>query len=105
MTYPYYMRETRVTGPASVKFYDSGMTLPDPSMVSPTGLRLALSQAVSHLYFLQPHALILSHIEGRPLSDYHSARSYERATLLYFGGSSPGKDLQECQQDTELLRL
>jgi len=104
MSYPYYQRDTNVCGPASIKFYDAGMVITDPSMVCPAGLRLRLSQAVSHLYFLRPHALILSQIEGRPLSDYHNSRAYKQATLLYFGGSTPGQDLRECLQDIEFQR-
>ncbi len=104
MSYPYYQRDTHVVGPASAKYYDDRITLSDPAMVCPAGLRSRLSQAVSHLYFLRPHALILSQIEGRPLSDYHNRRAYRQASLLYFGGSTPGHDLRECLNDIELQR-
>ncbi len=98
MTYPYFQRDTRVMGPASRVFYDYGLDLADPNMVCQPGLRLQLSKAVSHLFFLRPHALILSHIESKPLSDYYSSELYDRAQLLYFGGSSPGQDLRRCMR-------
>jgi hypothetical protein len=104
MTYPYYQRNRRVSGPASLVYYDADIALPDPDMICEPGLRLKISRAVSHLYFLHPHALILSHIESRPLSDYYSSRSYNQAQLLYFGGSSPGRDLHDCMEAVRLLR-
>jgi hypothetical protein len=104
MTYPYFQRTTHAMGPASQVFYDSGITLADPDMTCQPGLRLQLSKAVSHLYFLHPHALILSQIESKPLSCYYSPKLYEKAQLLYFGGSSPGQDLLRCMQAVDLLR-
>jgi hypothetical protein len=98
MAYPYFRRSERLTGPASRKFYDHGMFIPDPKMRCLPGLRAKLSQAVSHLFFLQPHALIISQIENRPLSDYYSHQAYQNARFLYFGGSNPGRDLMECKQ-------
>ncbi len=69
MSYPYYQRVERVTGPACVRYYDHNMTLPDPDMRCEPGLRLQLSKAVSHLYFVQPHSIILSQIESRGLGN------------------------------------
>ncbi len=105
LTYPYFQRTTRAPGPASRTLYDVGFVLPDPEMICQDGLRLKISQAVSHLFFLKPHALILSHIESRPLSDYFSRTAYDRAQLLYFGGSSPGVNLVQCQRAIHNLRL
>jgi hypothetical protein len=96
MSYPYYQRDERVTGPACVRYYDHNMVLPDPDMRCEPGLRLQLSKAVSHLYFVQPHSIILSQIESRPLRDYHCPSAYQQASMLYFGGSSPRKDLHDC---------
>jgi hypothetical protein len=104
MTYPYSHRTERISGPASRVLYDSGVRLRDPNMACRPGLRLEISKAVSHLYFLHPHAIILSHIESRPLADYYSHKSYEDARYLYFGGSSPGADLQNCLQAVYALR-
>ncbi len=104
MTYPYFQRTTRTPGPASRTLYDLGIVLPDPEMVCRDGLRLEISQAVSHLFFLKPHALILSHIESRPLSDYFSREAYDRANMLYISGSSPGLDLVNCQRTVLNLR-
>jgi hypothetical protein len=96
MTYPYFQRTSRKPGPASRTLYETCYPLPDPEMICRAGLRIEFSRAVSHLYFLKPHALILSHIEAKPLSDYFSREAYDRAQLLYFGGSSPGQDLANC---------
>jgi hypothetical protein len=73
-------------------------------MRCPAGLRVKLSQAVSLLYFLTPHALIFSQIENKPLYDYFDRSSYDRARLLYFGGSSPGLDLKNCLRSIDHLR-
>ncbi len=105
MTYPYFHRTRRAVGPASQVLYDTGLSLSNPDMVCQPGLRLQLSKAVSHLYFLHPHALILSEIELKPLSSYYSSKLYDQAQLLYFGGSSPGQDLRRCMQNVDLLRL
>jgi hypothetical protein len=104
MSYPYYHRANRIIGPASHKYYDERMVVTDPAMASPPNFRAKISRAVSHLYFVQPHSVIRSQIENRPLSDYYSSKLYEQATLLYFGGSTPGQDLRECMQDVERSR-
>ncbi len=104
MAYPYFQRSTRAPGPASRTLYDVGIILNDPEMVCRAGLRNELSRALSHLYFLHPHALILSQIQSRPLSDYFSKTKYDRANLLYFGGSTPGQDLANCHSAVNNLR-
>jgi hypothetical protein len=96
MSYPYYSRDDRVIGPAHARYYDHRMIISDHSMVCEAGLRYKLSKAVSHLYFLRPHSIILSQIEARPLNEYHDPSAYRNSSLLYFGGSSPGKDLRDC---------
>ncbi len=104
MTYPYFQRTERTPGPASRVLYDTGVMLTDPEMICRPGFRLEMSKAVSNLYFLQPHAIVLSQIESRPLTDYYSPQSYEHARYLYFGGSSPGQDLHSCLQAISSLR-
>jgi hypothetical protein len=96
MSYPYRNRGYRTLGPASVKYYDHNLTLTEQTMRCEPGLRLKLSEAVSHLYFLRPHSIILSQIEGQPLSAYHNPSAYSLASLLYLGGSTPGRDLHNC---------
>ncbi len=105
MCYPYFHRENSIVGPATHKFYDHKLTITNPSMVCERGLRSKLSSAVSYLYFLKPHALILSQIESKPLTDYFDPQAYHQAQLLYFGGSTPGKDLLECLTSIRNLRI
>jgi hypothetical protein len=70
----------------------------------PTEFRAELSQAFSSLYFLGPHALIHSVIEGRPLDHYFSQAAYQEASQLYFGADTPQKDLDHCQHLISLSR-
>ncbi len=96
MSYPYFTRNTHVLGPAIARYYDRLLTISDPVMRCEPGLRYKLSKAVSHLFFLQPHSIILTQVEAQPLSAYHNPDAYSLAKLLYFGGSDPGKDLHNC---------
>jgi hypothetical protein len=96
MSYPYFTRENRIIGPACARYYDHHMVLDDQSMICEPDLRNKLSKAVSHLYFLHPHSIIVSQVEARPLIEYYDQTAYRNASLLYFGGSSPGRDLRNC---------
>ena len=55
----------------------------------PADFRRELSEAFSLLYFLRPHSLILSAIEGQPLSTYVDQTAYDEACMLYVGNDSP----------------
>ena len=70
----------------------------------PTEFRAELSHAFSSLYFLSPHALIHSVIEGHPLDHYFSQAAYQEASQLYFGNDTPQRDLDRCHHLVSLSR-
>jgi hypothetical protein len=70
----------------------------------PPEFRAELSMAFSSLYFLGPHALVHSVVEGYPLDHYFSQAAYQEASQLYFGNDTPQKDLDHCQHLVGLSR-
>jgi len=56
-------------------------------------MRAELSQAFSIVFHLKPHAVVLSHIEQRPLTDYLDHEAYALSQSFYPGTRSPVVDM------------
>ncbi len=81
-------------GPASQVYYGVPPTLrTTPELNVPPKLRAELSQAFSIVFHLKPHAVVLSHIEQRPLADYLDHETYALLQSFYSGGRSPVIDM------------
>jgi len=91
---PYELSLPRPSGPASRVFYRVPRypTIQDPDLDFPEHVRRGLSAAFSLVHFLQPHAIVHSRVEGRPLAHYVDCDGYRRASLLYSGSDSPISD-------------
>ena len=90
----------RPVGPASQIYYrvTDSVLRTDQHMDFPASFRRELSAAFSAFYFLHPHAIVLSQIENRPLSDYLDMQAYDRASLLYGQVGSAVQDQQRSLQ-------
>ncbi len=81
-------------GPASRTYYQvpvSHRHLPDLNY--PASFRSELSLAFSRAYLLQPHAIVLSYLENRPLAQYVDPHAYALADLCYTRPMSPATDM------------
>ncbi len=88
----------RSSGPASqtffdVSFWDIGL---DPALDYPKSFRNEISLAHSDLFFLKPHALVLSVIEDRDPLDYFDLSKYQQACQTYPNNTCPLDDLDRC---------
>ncbi len=88
----------RDPGPASVSYFkvrpsDRGL---DPMLDYPAEFRNELSLAHSDLFFLKPHALVLSVIEDRDVLDYFDPQKYLQACQTYPNNTCPLADLDRC---------
>jgi hypothetical protein len=88
----------RESGPASETYFsvsvdDLGI---DPALDYPKTFRNELSLAHSELFFLKPHALVLSCIEDRDVLEYFDPVKYQTACLTYPNNTCPLADLDRC---------
>ncbi len=88
-------------GPASKTLYSLPPHLVSkyPEINHPAELRAELSLAYSRVHFLKPHAIVMSHLEDKPLSDYADGEAVNAASLLYTYPRSPIKDLLKTQAE------
>ncbi len=93
------------SGPASKTLYKLPAHLVDiyPEAAHPSELRAELSLAYSRVHFLQPHAIVRSFLEERPLSSYADPEAYRVASLLYVAPQSPSTDRLRTQ--TEVISI
>ncbi len=92
-------------GPASRTYYDVPpypRQLPDLNY--PAHFRAELSLAFSKAYHLKPHAIILSHLENRPIAYYFDAEAYALSSSYYTAPRSPGSDALNTKADIVACR-
>jgi len=88
----------RSPGPASRTLFDvrpSEQGL-DSRLDYPSSFRNELSLAHSDLFFLKPHALVLSTIEDVDVLEYFDPDKYQRACNMYPNNTCPLDDLDRC---------
>ncbi len=88
----------REVGPASrtvfdVKPSEQGL---DPRLDYPASFRNELSLAHSELFFLKPHALLMSAVEDVDVLEYFDIVKYRRACEVYPNNTCPLDDLDRC---------
>jgi hypothetical protein len=87
-------RSSIAPGPASRTYYDVPPALRNlPDLNLPAKFRAELSQAFSTVLHLKPHAVVLSHIEQRSLTDYLDHDNYALSQSHYSGIQSPVIDM------------
>lgn len=88
----------RESGPASETYFsvsvaDHGL---DPALDYPKTFRNELSLAHSDLFFLKPHALVLSCLEDKDVLEYFDPLKYQAARRTYPNNTCPLEDLDRC---------
>ncbi len=84
-------------GPASKTLFDVGQNRGlDPQLDYPSCFRNELSIAHSNLFFLKPHALVLSSIEDKDVLEYFDPIKYLQACEVYPNNTCPLDDLDRC---------
>ena len=86
------------SGPARETFFsvpveNQGL---DQALDYPKSFRNELSLAHSDLFFLKPHALVLSALEDRDALEYFDPIKYQQACLTYPNNTCPLDDLDRC---------
>jgi hypothetical protein len=86
-------------GPASMTMYrvSTRQARLQPQMVADPIFRHELSEAFCGLYFLQPHSIVISRLERRPLVSFVSRPLYASAIPLYASCQGPHQDFERCQ--------
>jgi hypothetical protein len=84
-------------GPASATFFSidhlQGL---DPKLDYPPSFRNELSLAHSELFFLRPHALVMSSLEDKDALEYFDPKKYQQACDVYPNNACPLDDLDRC---------
>ncbi len=93
------------TGPASHKYYSVPARYQDsPDLNFSSKFRAEFSHAFSQAYLLAPHAIVHSHLEGKPLSDYIDHTAFALACSYYVMGGSPIADILNTEDEVEANR-
>jgi len=92
-------------GPASATYYEVPPILQDrPGLNLPAKFRSELSLAFSKAYHFKPHALILSYLEGKCLSEYDDHDAYALSEAFYQYPRSPVIDALNTRADVVASR-
>ncbi len=101
------MRVSQGIGPASKVWYSvpASLVRSDPDLDFSPSFRYELSSAYCQLHLLEPHALVKSKIDGRPVRSYFRPSLYYQAKEVYVGGIGPLVDLQNCVRGVARQRV
>jgi len=84
-------------GPASATYFDiNRLHGLDPKLDYPSSFRNELSLAHSDLFFLKPHALIMSSLEDKDPLEYFDPVKFRQAREVYPANTCPLDDLDRC---------
>ncbi len=92
-------------GPASRTYYSVPVSHRHLDGLNyPASFRSELSLAFSRAYLLQPHAIVLSHLECRPLAQYVDRNAYALADHYYTYPQSPATDMLATKEEVARCR-
>lgn len=98
-------RASIAPGPASCTYYYVPPALrTTPELNVPAQFRSELSLAFSTAYHLKPHAVILAHIDQKPLVSYIDYETYALSLSFYQHPKSPAIDLLYSMADVVACR-